>query len=57
MSNPRFDTLSRMYHIEKRRCDFAEDYKKCTNMDYDEIETIMHMQREEAKQNILKMLQ
>ena len=56
MSNPRFDMLSRLYHIEKRRCDAAEDYYNCPDMDFIEIEKILHEERKLAKADILKMV-
>lgn len=56
MSNPRFDMLSRLYHIEKRRCDSAEDCYNCPGMDFVEIEKILREERELAKMDILKMV-
>ena len=52
MSNPRFDMLTEMYGIDKRRCDTVDMMDKCSKMDYELIENILETQRKNSLSNL-----
>lgn len=56
MSNPRFDMLTKLYKIDKRRCDNVNDYKNCVKMDWDETEEVLRNQAEISKRHLISMI-
>lgn len=57
MSNPRFDMLTNLYHIDCRKCDNASLYKKCSDMDYEMVESVLEMQRNLGKKHLSDMIE
>lgn len=56
MSNPRFDMLTKVYGIDKRRCDTVDMMNKCSEMDYELIENILEIQRKNSLSNLKNSL-
>lgn len=56
MSNPRFDMLTKLYKIDKRRCDNVNDYKNCVKMDWNETEEVLRNQAEISKRHLISMI-